>query len=316
MELLVQSISQPVFEILNQSKQGQVHSVFNTSLNLIFDEHLIHIGGFENGLAPFGMAVEDGLAKLLAQHAKQGMPVRYHSGGKCLQLKNGIVLRLARAKSFEPVIKQNSLDFGRLDGYVKRIHDQFRTQNMQTGLVQDQEEQEKLLAFLRGEEEDEQFSGQIWAEPLKHLFKAAEHGHDASAAEAFDYWIGRGLGLTPSGDDMLTGFIASFDLLDTGKAFADNLHHYLEQKGRMRTTPVAFEYLSYAVRGYYHTSILHLAEALQQDDVKRFDKALYEMKQVGHTSGVDTVIGILAGIRTGRKMLSHDAASSTGDEQQ
>ena len=50
--------SEDISRILEKNPIGNVHSVFNTSFNLAFGEHLVHIGAVENGLAPFGIGME------------------------------------------------------------------------------------------------------------------------------------------------------------------------------------------------------------------------------------------------------------------
>ena len=50
--------SADIYQILENHPKGTVHSVFTSSFNLVFGGNLIHIGGLEMGLAPFGIGLK------------------------------------------------------------------------------------------------------------------------------------------------------------------------------------------------------------------------------------------------------------------
>ncbi|MDM2734669.1 DUF2877 domain-containing protein [Citrobacter sp. Ct235] len=98
--------------------------------------------------------------------------------------------------------------------------------------------------------------------------------------------IGRGPGLTPSGDDMLTGMLAVFI------AAGIPVHLFLPSIDQLAllTTSVSCSYLNSARLGEFSTPVLGVMRSLQTG--RNTDRALGRLLAVGHTSGADTVLGI------------------------
>ncbi|AOV97690.1 cytoplasmic protein [Edwardsiella hoshinae] len=98
--------------------------------------------------------------------------------------------------------------------------------------------------------------------------------------------IGLGPGLTPSGDDMLTGMLAVF--VATGMP----VHLFLPPADQLAllTTSVSCSYLNSARLGEFSTPVLRVMRDLQTG--QDADRALRRLLAVGHTSGADIVSGI------------------------
>lgn len=109
-----------------------------------------------------------------------------------------------------------------------------------------------------------------------------QHGVDPD----WRWLIGRGPGLTPSGDDMLTGMLAVF--VATGMP----VHLFLPPADQLAllTTSVSCSYLNSARLGEFSTPVLRLMRDLQTG--QDADRALRRLLAVGHTSGADIVSGI------------------------
>ena len=69
------------------------------------------------------------------------------------------------------------------------------------------------------------------------------------------------------------------------------------EHGRKRTTHIALEYLMYATENKFHSHLLQVCYVLGEPQGAEFSKALDEMKGIGHTSGADTLVGVLIGIK-------------------
>lgn len=100
--------------------------------------------------------------------------------------------------------------------------------------------------------------------------------------------IGRGPGLTPSGDDMLIGMMA---VLYARGTFA-RLPSFLPPVDQLAqlTTSVSCSYLNSARIGEFSTPILKVMHSLQSGRCPH--AAIRRLLAVGHTSGADTVLGI------------------------
>lgn len=102
------------------------------------------------------------------------------------------------------------------------------------------------------------------------------------------FLIGRGSGLTPSGDDFLVGVLAVHrvsPLLDL--TILDEIEKCLDEK---RTTDVSHAYLKSALSGFFSSSICELLSSLSEKD--ELIKKLDNLSELGHTSGRDLISGI------------------------
>lgn len=111
-------------------------------------------------------------------------------------------------------------------------------------------------------------------------------------------WLGRGPGLTPSGDDVLVGMLAalwSAGALDARGAAAFNAA--LELAARRCTTVISVEYLHYASRGMAIGALGDLLSALGRSDPARAIGATERLGRFGHTSGMDCLLGAVGALR-------------------
>lgn len=109
--------------------------------------------------------------------------------------------------------------------------------------------------------------------------------------------LGRGPGATPSGDDLLAGLFLALDRTAT-----DARRPRLRQAGERlvataaeRTTTVSTALLAQAVRGRADDRVETALRAVLSQSVprSRWEPAVLGITEVGHTSGVDTLVGML-----------------------
>lgn len=120
-------------------------------------------------------------------------------------------------------------------------------------------------------------------------------------------WLGRGPGLTPSGDDVLVGAITT--LAGLGALDAEALRRLgvrLESAARERTTDVAAEYLHYACRGMAAGGLRTLLTALGGAGPPAIEAAAERLRRHGHTSGADGLLGVLLALTVVASDLGHD----------
>ena len=112
--------------------------------------------------------------------------------------------------------------------------------------------------------------------------------------------IGLGSGLTPTGDDLLVGFLAG---LRYKLGVSSVRRDYLNDLGirilslSSQTTDISFTYLFHATKGQFSRSIFDLANAIcnNADSSKLYETTSLAI-QVGHSSGSDTVTGLMLGL--------------------
>lgn len=136
-------------------------------------------------------------------------------------------------------------------------------------------------------------------QPIFRLFTAFERYDLLSGMEAASRLIGLGPGVTPSGDDVLIGFMAGLyctagtdqKKLVLIQAFGSAL--CLLAKG---TNDISRTFLFHAARGEFASSLVTLVEAIQNGEERALYLTLKGSMQVGHSSGTDSVTGLLIGL--------------------
>jgi len=130
--------------------------------------------------------------------------------------------------------------------------------------------------------------------------------------EAWEPLLGLGPGLTPASDDFLVGFLAAHKLFSSsfGKGLEDEeLKRKLREKASIKTVPIAFQFLSYALEGVFsETLYLAFNDLFPQNQQKCQEVHLHPEKEGtetigcylkwGHSSGTDTLTGTVFGLWT------------------
>lgn len=138
-------------------------------------------------------------------------------------------------------------------------------------------------------------------EAMRGLFDAARR-YDLTATSFVRPLIGLGTGLTPSGDDLLVGCLAGLwcAVLDKSERiqFVTSLGKAVIRLSR-QTNDISRTYLFHASRGQVSSRLADLAEAIcHAENSDRLLTVAESAMQVGHTSGMDAVTGLLIGLTT------------------
>lgn len=143
------------------------------------------------------------------------------------------------------------------------------------------------------------------SETIRALGKAIEKSDlDAAVQQAISL-IGLGQGLTPSGDDFLTGFVYALqcipiDIAQPGifnrKQFLYRLRRLLIDNPRL-TNDISRTFLLLSLSGDVSEGLLLLASAFVGGfSLKKFEFALQDLSSFGHSSGLDAACGFLYGL--------------------
>ena len=132
------------------------------------------------------------------------------------------------------------------------------------------------------------------------LLKATRQ-YNSTDASAVSGLIGLGAGLTPSGDDLLVGYMAG--LWCTMQQRSDRAQ-FIAGLGKTilqlsyKTNEISRTYLYHAARGQVSSHLANLAESICRGvDTGQLDQIAETAMKVGHTSGMDALSGLLIGLR-------------------
>lgn len=128
----------------------------------------------------------------------------------------------------------------------------------------------------------------------------ATRRYDLTDTSAISALIGLGPGLTPSGDDLLLGYMAGLWCAIREKKerirFISDLGEVVIQHSRL-TNDISRTYLHHAARGQVSSLLANLAEAISYGaKTDRLLDVAEAAMRVGHTSGMEAVTGLLMGL--------------------
>jgi hypothetical protein len=110
--------------------------------------------------------------------------------------------------------------------------------------------------------------------------------------------VGLGQGLTPSGDDFLVGLLAVLHVTGSLPCRAGSpLHTQFCQCIRLGTSQLSGEFLCCAFEGHFAEPLVMLVQALCAPASDAWPAHAATLAAVGHSSGVDAMVGIALGCR-------------------
>lgn len=269
----VHSLSPHARGVVADRAFGHVHSVFSSSLNLELEGRLVHVGAAGDALSCIGFAIGPGdLARLVGGLAAGDVAVA-REGAVRLYGQDGMA-RLALAGA-------SLTDCGcpALDGASARW----------------------LLDRLIARHPEDRTGVDLAGSAGRALRVLAERGWEGEdGRRALMHLVGRGPGLTPSGDDALLGYAASLAMGGLGfgcaRAVAGASHG--------RTTDVSVAYADALAEGWMNPVYADAARAARARSELDLDCALEAIAGIGHTSGWDALLGMMVGLDRVRNLAS------------
>lgn len=153
------------------------------------------------------------------------------------------------------------------------------------------------------------------SQPVLQLIAATDRFDARASADAAKKMIGLGPGVTPSGDDVLIGFLAGLHStagnedgrLAFIRAFGESLLILSKE-----TNEISRTYLHHAIHGQFSSSLIALLDAINDGEQERLSAALKDAMRVGHSSGMDSVTGLLLGLAVWNRKISIIPSSPIG----
>lgn len=226
-----------------------VHSVFNNGMNLISNDQLVFVGTNKNGYFPFGLVLSKSSMHEVLQLVKIGDTIKTYNNeirhrSFSLMLNNTEILKNNKEfKNTDIITLYNNIKTINFSGYNNSDFDEKSMRNLLFALKSNNNLLEKNLRFF----------------------------------------IGRGQGLTPTGDDIITGIL-----------YADAIQPFIHKESFAKieelyklnlTTIVSQQFVLLALEKIFSSKITDLHEYPTL-------KSLESLVLLGSTSGLDTLYGI------------------------
>lgn len=265
----VAQISSYIYPVDKFGQIGRVHSIFAHSLNIQVGLRLINISCFDNYLSCFGINISEKNLKSVIQSVTENNIVKFLDNNIVFYTQDGI--KRIDVKNFNIV----ELKIKPLNYFPEK------------GL-------KKTLEVLNNCKVDQRIG--IPNNTLLKKFSDEMITFKNFNAEQIVTWLlGRGKGLTPSGDDILCGYIFVLLLVDKANTYLSSLVKQIRNNLKL-TTDVSKAYLICATQGYVNSKVYQLYKSFKNHNFKDIDSELNSILEIGHTSGKDLSYGIKLGI--------------------
>lgn len=272
------SISSELLEILSEENY-YIHSSFESGLNIKVGNILSFIGNKSDTLVPYGILLkEDDVDKLIESIDRDTCIFRWNQEEESL-IGSNIRLQVKGSKKYSSYL--NMSDFN-----LEKINLSMIKENIDLSLVTGFDFTiEELITKER--------------EKIQVLKESFNWANKSAIENNLKGWIGRGRGLTPSGDDFLQGILYINHLCSmVSSEFLEAIENLIEQE---YTTDISKNYFISALRGMFTEPLIELLKAVEAKNQFQVKKSIDNILKFGHTSGIDILAGVYVGTIALRK---------------
>lgn len=288
--------------VKNAEVSGLVHSVFQRVINFSFPgNNLISISRSDVSNSPTNIITSLRIADRYDQHGIRP--------GLAVAVKDNILqagpfwINLQKATLWTPAIcgTMNGLPCGEIAAKLSRLTDWAGSLSPAGGLAYFLP---RLSALLAGDIDKLSCSDPFLKVALAALTGLCHSWRQANVAglrENISKLIGLGPGLTPSGDDLLAGFMASLlamhKITGSGTPFLlAELCTMVNEIASTNTNDLSRELLAFAAKGEVPEPMDAMILALLTKQQTAWEQAAQQLLKVGASSGSDQLLGIALGI--------------------
>ena len=119
--------------------------------------------------------------------------------------------------------------------------------------------------------------------------------------------VGLGAGLTPSGDDFWCGVMVALRVLGHFE-ISDRIANTILSQAKDRTNKISYAHLECAAKGQGAQALHESISAMGMADEARLSSALRTLDKIGHTSGWDSLAGIVCVLKAVAKSKNHSVS--------
>lgn len=283
-----------------EAATGRVHSVFSSSLNIMLGDFLLHVGPSSAPLSCLGAAVAPQEMAHLLMSVQPGDEARLRDG--CLRIYSRaavseLALDAAEVRALD-VLGAGEGPQGlavAADAHLYRALGELDLPG-RIGLPWPDRSQAAVSDLVRFSvaclARCSVASGEVVV-PGGTDPEVRYEGALRAMRSAVAYLVGRGLGLTPSGDDVLMGFGCALRFLYGSSAESPAAPFFQEVAAVApgKTTAVSQAYLDAMAAGYANEDYLELLACIRAGAWDALPVRIVRVLALGHTSGADGLMG-------------------------
>lgn len=257
-------ISSWLVQTPSSKANGQILSLFDHSFNIAFEEELLNVASSRLDCSSFGLT--------LPETVFENLRISVLIGDRAIRDGNRLMIYSSLGGVFEIFLSRLNV----IDLTISTVQ---ADANLITKIIQTLNEfpiMEKMGLFI--DAHTQQFLDTLTVPFLP------QSDFDTTA----NFLIGRGKGLTPSGDDILLGYLMVFKLFDLP------IHSELLQSKTLltKTTIVSANYLRMLALNVVSESIKRFNKAILYRNIQHLRLSISRITEIGATSGFDTLMGV------------------------
>jgi len=153
---------------------------------------------------------------------------------------------------------------------------------------------ELSLAFIFDENRKNYFKSSFELSFMNRISEGMEKLRTGQIIECAETIHGCGFGLTPSGDDFITGMLNALFILQEilGNKNLDSLRENILKTSETENI-ISFNAMKMAVNGRFHEKMKNMICALSEKDENKIHSNCHKLLTMGETSGADMLTGFL-----------------------
>lgn len=282
---------------LRDGVTGHVHSVFDGALNIVYPRGIVSVVARPKGRGPLNVVLSGRSPPPLKGLAEPGSNVSLERD--LLRIGDRLHVGIGRARLYTTPARfpRRTLNLGRIRKNISVAEDLIRTSGHLDGLG-------GLVFPLASERLPERLAQSPFVpRALPEVFSLSRRlreGDMAGAVHTAKNLIGLGVGLTPSGDDLLSGVLVALVLgSKNGLNTPDGIQKFASEvaNGALgRTTLLSQNYLEQASAGCANEVVQDFVEDLYTGSPDQLRRSLAHLIDFGATSGTDIALGATLGV--------------------
>lgn len=274
-----------------------VHSVYERTINLMIDNQLVALQIEGSPLSPISIILSVDESGLGALDIKRGDNVTID--GEIIKIGNNEFSLSNISETFDTLLAGDYRPQLLADITISLIRNSNRC-GFSSLVLSDKAPDDLSLSYAKNKLDE--------AEAICNLIKSnqandktAIHTKQEKLCDTLSNLIGVGTGLTPSGDDFITGILSTFaafpDCFDSElvKCLRSEIYNKCDN-----TNEISRAFLDCALKGQYSKSVIDLYKSIcsagiispEQVSQETLTRLLNSFCKIGHTSGIDTLTGI------------------------
>jgi len=299
------SIGPAASEALRGGVSGDVHSIFERAFNILIGGELVGVARSGVSRSPINLVTDIPTSESMPSLGiRKGMQVR--KVGKLVLIGDVLEISLENAELWRPKTHaERCLDPELIRENLELAKRFAASKARSEGLGQLLSLIDEIAAGRMPRAPDLNMQAKAVLPWLVDLVKAVRSENVEGVKGAARKLIGLGPGLSPSADDALSGFTASLWWV------SHSLNRCVDSVKRINetivscsgtTTLLSQQLLRHAAKGETNERVRELLEAILAGTTPDVEKGVEEVLQIGETSGIDMMVGLLLGVQLGLEM--------------